>query len=122
MSEGVFQDGSNNPTGRNRPLLPPNPNGLDERPHLPPTPPVQLDNLPSSVQPEDPWGQVVAGWTNAPAQVAVDMVSVWTALMGWGTPLPGASTVEGFEPLVATAPSVLLDNFEGWYSNCPLVS
>ncbi|KAL8672156.1 MAG: hypothetical protein Q9168_003379, partial [Polycauliona sp. 1 TL-2023] len=43
MSEGVFQDGTppSNLPPRNRPLLPSNPNNIDERPHLPPTPSLQ---------------------------------------------------------------------------------
>ena len=45
--------------------------------------------------------------------------------MGWGSPAqtgtmaPGADG--GFEPLVADASSVLLNDCEGWYQSSPLV-
>ncbi|KAL9607824.1 MAG: hypothetical protein Q9167_007297 [Letrouitia subvulpina] len=125
MSEGVFQDGSNNPTGRNSPLLPPNPGNEDERPHLPQTPAEQVGDFPAPQSP-DPWTQVETEWTNAPVKTANDLVTVWTGLLGWDATPPAGTTAPDqttpFVPLVAAAPSMLLADFENWYQSCPLVT
>lgn len=124
MSEGVFQDGSNNPTGKNSPLLPPNPGNEDERPHLPQTPAEQVGNFPAVPSP-DQWTQVETEWANAPAKTANDLVTVWTGLLGWDAPPPAGTTAPDqttpFVPLVAAAPSMLLSEFENWYQSCPLL-
>ncbi|KAL9046182.1 MAG: hypothetical protein Q9214_000918, partial [Letrouitia sp. 1 TL-2023] len=124
MSEGVFQDGSNNPTAKNSPLLPPNPGNEDERPHLPQTPAEQVGDFPAAPVP-DPWTQVETEWANAPVKTANDLVTVWTRLLGWDAPPPAGTTAPDqttpFVPLVAAAPSMLLSDFENWYQSCPLV-
>ena len=88
MSEGVFQDGGDpNPTKRARPLLPPNPDNVDERPNLPPTPPEQDVGRPAA-RGKDPWGEVVEAWTEADDGKAQGLVDAWAGLFGWGVKAP----------------------------------
>ncbi|KAL8832469.1 MAG: hypothetical protein Q9191_000239 [Dirinaria sp. TL-2023a] len=128
MSEGVFQDGSNNPSGKSSPLLPPNPSALDERPHLRPTPVEQTGGLPAPPTTDgSQWTKVQSAWSGVNSQIARDLVSVWTKLAGWdeqpplGTVSPGSGEEELTDHLVADQPGMVLASFEEWYQSCPLL-
>jgi hypothetical protein len=127
MSEGVFQDGTNNPSGSSNPLLPPNPGLLDERPNLPQTPPAQVTDLPVP-KVADPFNAVVNDWLAADEAAAQALVDVWTDILGWGKVIPGTTSVGDltkFESLDASKPDMImkdLASFENWYAGCPFIT
>ena len=128
MSEGVFQDGSNNPSGSKNPLLPPNPGNVDDRPNLPQTPAAQNADLPAPFKTSAPFTELVTDWNAADEVGAQALADVWTAVLGWGKVIPGTTNVAAltaFEGLDAGKPEMLMTDFpsfENWYAGCPFAT
>jgi len=128
MQEGVFQDGLPGKPPRKNPLLP---DGGDERPRLPPTPPSQTADV-AAARTSDPWTVVENIWNPTDATVekvmddtAKDLVQRWTDLMGWNNAVPLGGAAPGsdaFKPLVSDRPAMIVGDFEDYFVGCPWVT
>ena len=131
MSEGVFQDGGDAVKAKTgRPLLPPNPALVDERPNLPPTPDNQKIGRPR-LSSATPWSDVINAWRNDADDGThllldrqQDLCNAWADVCGWGNPIPttaatpvpasaDTSSIAGamaqpYVPLIAAKPSMIL--------------
>jgi len=145
MSEGVFQDGGTpSKTAPSRPLLPVDPNNVDERPYLPQTTDEQTVGRPDKPS-ATPWADIVNDWRTANVVRAQGVVVAWSALCGWGKNVAGGvSAADGasisvagtiaapFVPLTVAKPNKVLgigrprddglDDFAKYYVGCPFVS